>query len=81
MSVVPQFSFFPRPPLCKVAGYLGIGLPFTPVSSSCCAPHCSPYDITGTLSLVQSCTSNADCPPNSYCKDGPGQSPPYSCQN
>jgi hypothetical protein len=40
-----------------------------------------PYDITGTLSLVQSCVTTADCPPNSYCKNGPGQSPPYSCQN
>mmetsp|Transcript_44836 Transcript_44836/g.83102 ORF Transcript_44836/g.83102 Transcript_44836/m.83102 type:complete len:214 (-) Transcript_44836:253-894(-) len=38
-----------------------------------------PYDLTGTVSLVGSCTTDADCPANSYCQNGPGHAPPYSC--
>jgi hypothetical protein len=41
---------------------------------------CSPYDVQGSLVLTNTCTKDADCPPGSYCKDGPGQSPPYQCQ-
>jgi hypothetical protein len=38
-----------------------------------------PYDISGSLVLQQTCTTDADCPSNSYCMNGPGQSPPYIC--
>jgi hypothetical protein len=39
------------------------------------------YDLSGALDLVQTCTTNADCPPPpSYCKNGPGNFPPYTCQ-